>query len=106
VKTNDKNNMVNKPSKNSGNTRRSTSISRQYNFEQTDELLRHVVIPEQIHDAVIVTDLEGKIIKWSSGAQRLLGYKEDEMLGKPMEVMYPDASPEMDQSKIINILKR
>ena len=45
-------------------------------------------ILEQIHDAVISTDLKGKIIHWNHGATEMLGYTSHEMLGKTMNSLY------------------
>ncbi|KYJ85759.1 bifunctional diguanylate cyclase/phosphodiesterase [Sulfurovum riftiae] len=45
-------------------------------------------ILEQIHDAVISTDLKGKIIHWNHGATEMLGYTSHEMIGKTMDVLY------------------
>jgi PAS domain S-box-containing protein len=40
-------------------------------------------------DAIIVSDNEGKIIFWNSGAERIFGYSEDEILQRPIEVLMP-----------------
>jgi len=45
-------------------------------------------ILERIHDAVISTDLKGKIIHWNHGAMEMLGYSPHEMLGKTMDLLY------------------
>jgi len=45
-------------------------------------------ILEQIHDAVISTDLKGKIIHWNHGAMEMLGYTSHEILGKSMDILY------------------
>jgi len=45
-------------------------------------------ILEQIHDAVISTDLYGHIIHWNRGAMEMLGYTSHEMLGKSMDILY------------------
>ena len=39
-------------------------------------------ILEYIHDSVIATDKEGKIISWNKGSTSLFGYTQEEMLGK------------------------
>ncbi len=45
-------------------------------------------IIEQIHDSVISTDLEGIITSWNHGAEYLLGYTEDEAIGKHITMLY------------------
>src|SRR5579862_3117999 len=42
----------------------------------------------QVHDAVIVTDLNGVIRTWNAGAQRLYGYKESEAVGQSVTILY------------------
>jgi two-component system, cell cycle sensor histidine kinase and response regulator CckA len=70
-----------------------------------EELLRrqaHIV--DQIHDAVISTDLEGCITSWNLSAERLFGYAAAEMLGKPFAVLYPLDQPEILTGKVKAVL--
>ncbi len=43
-------------------------------------LFQHVI--EQTHDAVMILDEEERVMFWNRSAERLLGYTEDEILGK------------------------
>ncbi len=43
---------------------------------------------EYTFDAVVVTDLEGRIIDWNVGSERLYGYTRDEILGRPVDVLH------------------
>ena len=45
-------------------------------------------ILEQVHDAVISTDLQGKIETWNAGAERIYGYRPAEVLGKPLAIIF------------------
>ena len=47
-------------------------------------------IIEQTNDSVISTDLDGNIINWNTGSKLLFGYKEDEVVGKNISVLYPE----------------
>jgi len=60
---------------------------------------------DQIRDAVIVTDLDGIIVKWNHGAMKQLGYKDGEVVGKPVHLLYPDVMKKFDQGMIISILE-
>lgn len=40
---------------------------------------------ESSHDAIVVQDLEGRIIAWSPGAIRVFGYRADEVMGRRPE---------------------
>ena len=60
----------------------------------------------QIHDAVIVTDINGCIIEWNTGAERQLGYSKNEVLGRPVYFLYPDTeNTDFSQQQLISILK-
>ncbi len=45
-------------------------------------LRRQALTFENIFDGVVVTNLEGRIIDWNSGARRLFGYEKHEVLGR------------------------
>jgi PAS domain S-box-containing protein len=45
-------------------------------------LRRQALTFENIHDAVIITDLAGNITDWSPSAERIFGYTKAEVLGK------------------------
>ena len=56
---------------------------------QSEELLRLVV--ENARDyAIFSTDLERRVTSWNVGAERLLGYSEDEMLGRIADILFTD----------------
>lgn len=38
--------------------------------------------------AIFSAGLDGRIDEWNPGAERLFGYKEEEILGQPMEILY------------------
>ncbi|MCG3206894.1 MAG: Sensor histidine kinase RcsC [Anaerolineae bacterium] len=52
-------------------------------------LQRQAQIMDQIHEAIIATDLKGFIVGWNLGAERMLGYSTEEALGKPITFIYP-----------------
>lgn len=59
--------------------------------QQVDQALRRQAqIIQQIHDAVIVTDREGKITHWNLGATRLYGYSAVEVIGQHLSLLYFD----------------
>src|SRR5438067_191959 len=54
---------------------------------QESELFRLLV--ENSRDYAIFTiDLEGRVLTWNGGAERLLGYREDEIVGRSSSVIF------------------
>ena len=49
---------------------------------ETKNFLESIV--EKAGDAISVVDLEGKVLYWNEGAERIYGYKKDEVLGKKL----------------------
>ncbi|HEX3386631.1 MAG TPA: PAS domain S-box protein [Mucilaginibacter sp.] len=48
----------------------------------------HLMIDEVKDYAIIMLDAEGKILVWNQGAERIKGYKEEEILGKSFSLFY------------------
>jgi PAS domain S-box-containing protein len=44
---------------------------------------------DHIFDAVIVMDLDSRVLEWNPGAERLFGWTKEEMLGRSSAVLYP-----------------
>ena len=43
---------------------------------------------EYVFDAVVVTDLEGFIVDWNAGAERLYGWSREEAVGQPVSILH------------------
>jgi two-component system CheB/CheR fusion protein len=56
-------------------------------LRSSEERLRMVVENAREY-AIFSTDLERRVTIWNAGAQRLLGYAESEVLGKPADVIF------------------
>jgi PAS domain S-box-containing protein len=46
-------------------------------------------IIESSDDAIVSKDLNGRIVTWNAGAERLFGYSEQEVIGQPITLIIP-----------------
>ncbi len=51
--------------------------------------LRLATIVESSDDAIIGTDMDGMIVDWNQGAERLYGYPASEVIGKSLSLLIP-----------------
>lgn len=71
--------------------------------EESTRFLAAIV--QASEDAIITESLDGTITSWNPAAERILGYKEKEVVGKPMNIIGPpDRLTEFDQ--IIEKIKK
>jgi two-component system, chemotaxis family, CheB/CheR fusion protein len=63
--------------------------STQNALRMSEEHLR-LIIDNATEYAIFSTDLARRVTSWSSGAERLLGWSESEMLGRPCDVIFID----------------
>jgi PAS domain S-box-containing protein len=75
-------------------------ITEQKSFEGATSRLAAIV--QTSDDAIVTKDLNGIITSWNNSAQRIFGYTEDEVLGKPITILIP---PEL-QAEEKEILSR
>ena len=71
-----------------------------------DALRLQAQIIDQIHDSVISTDLAGLVTIWNKGAERLYGYKAEEVIGRHLSLVYPEDQWEMIQREVLASLRK
>ena len=71
-----------------------------------ESLRRQAQIIDQIHESVITTDLQGQVIGWNRGSERLLGYREPETLGKHISFLHAAGEMEAIEKGISDELMR
>ena len=73
---------------------------------RTEELTaRLAAIVESSEDAIISKDLNGIITSWNKGAERLFGYTESEVIGKPVALLIP-ADRSDEEPSILERIRR
>lgn len=76
-------------------------ITDQYKEQIKQATLSAIV--ESSDDAIISKDLNGIINSWNSGAERIFGYSEEEVLGKSIALIIPEDRLHEEQEIINNI---
>lgn len=74
--------------------------------KQAPSLLRQQAqIINQVHDAVMTTDLHGYVTSWNQSAERLYGYTVPEAIGKHISFLDPPQQYEFVQQQVIKPLQ-
>ncbi|GAA3456358.1 PAS domain S-box protein [Dactylosporangium matsuzakiense] len=69
-------------------------------FDPAQSLLASIV--QSSHDAIVTTDLDGLVLSWNPGAERLYGYAAGEMVGRPKDLIIPvDRRPDEAEVRAI-----
>ena len=62
-------------------------------------------IVESSDDAIVGKDLNGKVVSWNAGAERMFGYTAAEMLGQPITRLQSPDRPE-EEAQILEEARR
>lgn len=71
-----------------------------------DALKQQADIIDQLQESVIASDLDGNVILWNKGAERLYGYTEEEVLGRNISFTYVPEDHERLTNDFINVIKQ
>jgi PAS domain S-box-containing protein len=83
-------------------------VTERKRVERSREQLASIV--DYSDDAIIGKSLEGIIVNWNKGAERLYGYSEEEAMGQPISILLPPDRPDeiveiiskLQQGEIVN----
>ncbi|KAM3096991.1 PAS domain S-box protein [Phormidesmis sp. 146-12] len=67
-----------------------------------DQLRQRSLVFDRIYDGVILTNLQGEILDWNPGAERIFGYSKTEMLGRTPGIIHPPESATQLTAEILN----
>ncbi len=71
--------------------------------DRAADLQRMARIVENVDDAVITTDLEGRVILWNRGAEGVFGYTAGEMIGQPVLSLSPEPQREEAAQLLVQV---
>ena len=74
--------------------------------EQQMRYARQALILEQLHDSVIITNLDGDILSWNRGSEVIFGYSKEEVQGKNIELLYPSDEYKINREKMIYVIQK
>ncbi|HYP01061.1 MAG TPA: PAS domain S-box protein [Pyrinomonadaceae bacterium] len=70
-----------------------------------EKLLQTAAIVENSDDAIISKDMDGRILSWNPGAERLYGYTAAEAVGQSITMLIPDDRPD-EEPRILEQIRR
>jgi len=71
-------------------------------LRESESLSRLAVVVRDAHDAITVQDLQGQILAWNPGAERIYGWSESEAL----KMTIHDMTPENLRAEAFGVMKR
>lgn len=66
-------------------------------LDHSVQLALLAAIVESSDDAIVSKTLDGRILSWNRGAQRIFGYRSEEVIGQPITVIVPPELYEEEQ---------
>jgi PAS domain S-box-containing protein len=71
------------------------------NIEDLDDARRPQLLVESVSDyAIYLLSIDGRVLSWNSGAERLKGYHAEEIIGRPFSDFYTPEDRTWGSSKV------
>jgi len=61
-------------------------------------------VTQSVDEAIVISDDRGNIIFWNEGAEKIFGYAEKDIIGKPLALLIPMPSKALRDGKLEHIL--
>lgn len=74
--------------------------------ELEERVARQQHLLDQMHDAMVLTDLDAFVTGWNKGAERLFGYRSQEILGHSLSEIFGKKSPMSVRDELMRPLLR
>jgi PAS domain S-box-containing protein len=78
-----------------------TSLTPSFNSEEAIAHLAAII--ESSEDAIVSKTVDGVVLTWNRGAERVYGYSADEAIGKPMTFLLPEDRPDEEAGILARI---
>jgi PAS domain S-box-containing protein len=88
-----------------GGRGRSRPLRKQQGDRRIRKALHYAAIVEGSDDAIVSKDLDGVILSWNQGAEKLFGYTAAEAIGRPVTLIIP-ADRQEEEAMILDKLRR
>ena len=72
-------------------------------FSQDDSAAFLAAIVSSSDDAIISTDLAGIVTSWNAAAERMYGFRADEILGRPISLIIPPERRDEDEAVLARV---
>ncbi|HEX4995697.1 MAG TPA: PAS domain S-box protein, partial [Methylomirabilota bacterium] len=82
---------------------RSALRSQVAEYQQTSALLASIV--QSSDDAIIGLGLDGRVLTWNAGAEQLYAYREEEVTGRPIDILSPDRHKDEVSASLSRVLR-
>ncbi|MFC4173883.1 sensor histidine kinase [Microvirga sp. GCM10011540] len=78
-------------------------ISARKRVEEVEGWLAAII--ESSDDAIVSKNLESIVTSWNAGAERLFGYRADEIIGRPITILFPEDRQD-EEERILARIRR
>ena len=75
-------------------------------LKKANDLLRMAVVVRDSHDAIVLQDMEGRILAWNPAAERMYGWSESEALQRNVREIIPEGVRLEEVERVLNLSRK